>query len=168
MSSAVDRLQNMKITGYALLPPNIIYFGSFLWMMILIGLKLTLLNLDSSKSIANITPILWTCIGLNIWTFVWQTIDVLYFDFSNWIIIAMHWVSQLSTISIAGTILSLCAAVSDSLLLVLGLLLVVSEALFTASQFSVTLEYLHKASANPTLPIIKESAKQTRASLRSQ
>lgn len=145
---SIDRMKKLEITGYKLANPSLIYFGSFLWMSVLIGLKCIILFSDIWDDVNNISPIVWTALALNIWTFFWQTIDVVYFDFSNWAIISLHWVSQLSNIALSATILSLSAAVSDknNTRLLLALVLVVGESLFTASQFSVTLEYLHKAS----------------------
>jgi len=162
---AIARMKNSKITGYEHINPSVIYFGSFLWICVLIGFKVTILmdttwsNAHGTQSIASFA------IGLNAWTFFWQTIDVVYFDFSNWIIIALHWVSQLSSIAFASVLLSSAGLVGNEKRLAVGILLVLGEALFLASQFSVTLEYLHKK--HPHIEVSYQSGRsQTRNSIR--
>lgn len=148
MSDAISRLQTANVTGFNVISPVLIYIASLVWLGALAGVKGAMMVMNEWKMIAHLEPLLWTLIGLNAWTAIFQFIDVRMFDFKNWFIISMHWVSQLASISLTAGLVPLSISVGGDhnlMRLYIALPLVVAEAMYTASQFSVTLEYIHRS-----------------------
>lgn len=146
MVKSVERLRKANVTGFqkiGILP----FIGSFLWACLLVGIKIFILFSDM-WNFQGIDYIIYVALGLNISTFIWQSIDALYTDFKLWFVTALNWMSQLSSIAISGSLIPLSLSVSENnkdTRLFISILLLIGECLYTASQFSVTLEYIHRS-----------------------
>ena len=155
-------LQNAHVTGFSSsYTTSIIYGGSLSWLLFLLACELFALLGDVWN---NNTDILFiSSIAFNITTFVVQTVDFVFLHFSFWPVTAVNWCSHLAAIGTAT------ALVSSSLdVLVIGpsefdlkrnmsVVHLVSQCLFTASQFAVTLEYFERRLrqlSHPVLPTV--------------
>lgn len=62
------------------------------------GIKLFILFSDMWDSYG-INTIIYVTLGLNLSTFIWQSIDALLTDFKLWFVTSLNWMSQLASIS---------------------------------------------------------------------
>ena len=156
--TSLGRLVDSHVTGFrAASHAYAIYVGSFLWAAALVAVDVALL---ASRDWPRLDSLLGTLIGVNVLGFVLQTIDVLGLHMRFWPLLALYWTCQLSAIALSTAALGYALAMDvpeDQIAPRHALIFtrVVAQCLWTASQFSVTLEYLHRAVATPppTLPI---------------
>ena len=137
----------------------LIYFGSFLWCA---GLITTDSRMLASREWERLDSLLGTLIGLNALSFLFQTIDALYFHMKLWPITALLWTCQLAAIALstAGLAYALCATFPDDQVAPRHSLLfsrVVAQCVYTGAQFSVALEYLHRTAAKVWEPMCIKS-----------
>lgn len=144
---SIVRLKRAGVTAFATYP-LLPFVGSFMFSLFLMGFKVALLVMSAWQHYG-IDIIVSIALALNVSTAVWQTVDAIYFDFKVWFVTALVWVSQLFAITLSASLVPLSITVADddarAERLALALTLTASECLYTASQFSVTLEYLHRA-----------------------
>ena len=152
MVKSVERLKNAHVTGFqkiGVLP----FLGSFAWACFLVGIKLFILFSDMWDSYG-INTIIYVALGLNLSTFIWQSIDALLTDFKLWFVTSLNWMSQLASISIVGSLVPLSILISENnrdMRLMISIALTIAECLYTSSQFSVTLEYIHRSLEKDTV-----------------
>lgn len=118
----------------------VLYLGSFLWFLVMTGVDVGLyLTWDAARVLAV------TMLILNSITFMAQTLDVLYLHFRVWPLTSIHWTTQLAAIALTASLVPLAdgAAIRTGM----AIARTIAQSLFTASQFSVTLEYLWRQSA---------------------
>ena len=136
------------------------YFGSTLWMLCLLAYNVVLANLAEFSPYAVLLNVL---VGANVLTYTSQTVDVLFFHMRFWPVVALYWAAQLTSIALSGALVGAVfsdhrggtppgsTSVSEASMQLMAILLLIGEGLFTSSQFSVTLEYLHRTH-KPTPP----------------
>jgi hypothetical protein len=89
-------------------------------------------------------------IVLNGVTLVAQTVDYVYFHFLFWPMTAVNWCAQLASIGTASSVLAFALVqTDDDARRWMAVVHLVAQALFTASQFSVTLEYFERRHNQP-------------------
>ena len=113
----------------------LVYLGSTLWMAALISVDAVLLPTARDDATVALT------IACNAVAFVAQTVDVLCFHFRAWPLTSINWTGQLGALGLVSARVALRDPHARLRLL--------AQALFTASQFAVTLEYLARAAATP-------------------
>lgn len=159
MSSLIDKaakpLRDAKVSGFATTTSSgLVYFGSFAWFLVLIGSDLLgLVSWDPSFPHNTVVPTVWTVISLNTVMFGLQAINLIYVQFKWWPLVALFWTCQLVAIGIASSWVARLMILPEydpsnagdvETNLALGLFRLFGQCLFTASQFSVTLEHLHR------------------------
>ena len=124
-----------KVTGYT--SPKMaaaIYAGSTTWFLLLVAA-------DAAYAATGAHPELYGMILTgNTFMFILQTINVWRTMFMLWPVVALYYTLQLWVIALRGTILSVNSP--DDIWP--HALLLLAQCLFTGSQLSVTLEYLHR------------------------
>ena len=140
---SATQLINAKVTGFpSVTMAYLAYVGSTSWMIFLIGYDVVLLMNRPAW-----TTLLAVLIGLNSMLFLAQTVDVLLFHFRFWPVTAINWTGQLSALALSSALV----VESD---MTITIPRVVAQAIFTSSQFAVTLEYLVRATmANAIRPV---------------
>lgn len=145
---AVDALVSTKVTGFTSpMAAKVIYLGSFLWFLLMVAVDTTLL---ASRDWPRLDSLLGTLIGVNTLGYVLQSVDAVYFHMRAWPIVAGVWVCQLYSIVMVAAALGYALSMDvphDELVMrhVVIFLRAAAQCVYTASQFSVTLEYLHRA-----------------------
>lgn len=150
-------LQKAKVSGFVSNFHSLaIYGGSVSWLILLILIEST--ALASSMWSDHIDSAIIASIVLNSITLVAQTIDYVYYHFLFWPITAINWCAQLAAIATASTILSFAVVYTvdadTNMRRWMAVMHLVAQALFTASQFSVTLEYFERRLNQLALPIL--------------
>ena len=124
----------------------LIYLGSFLWFLALVAADVGLyLTWEGSRALTTTTH------ALNGVTFLAQTADVLYLHFRAWPLTAIHWTTQLAAIALTAALLPMATG-DDRVAMALARTL--AQSLFTASQFTVTLEYLWRQSVRKPVAVV--------------
>lgn len=153
MQSSVA-LQNAKVTGFkSNLHTSMIYGGSVLWIVFLLSVESVFLV--STMWSEHLDTILIASIVLNSIVLLAQTVDYMYYHFLYWPVTAVNWAAQLAALGTASAFLSVSAIILDGdtdLRRIIGVSHLVAQALFTASQFSVTLEYFERRLGQLTPP----------------
>lgn len=157
LNLAYQPLKDAAVVGFSSLASAlVIYTGSFLWMLLLLGADAWSLSTGDFGH----RTILSVLLGLNAFAFVLQTWDVLFLHFHLWMVTALNWMAQLSAIGLAS---SLLGRAEGNMEVSYGVLRVVAQCLFTGSQFGVTLEYLWRRSAAMPVIIAATTAARPRA-----
>ena len=158
VSKASKPLRDAGVTGFSTSGMSaLIYFGSFLWFSVLIAADVYALTVwDVMGDV--LEPTIVATISLNGIMFLLQTLNLVYYQFKLWAIVSLYWTCQLTVIGITSAWVGYALvypevhflsegdedSVRQSRVAVLVLRLF-AQCLFTSSQFSVTLEYLHRA-----------------------
>ena len=121
----------------------LIYFGSFTWFAILVASDVIALNTDI-WDINNVSLIFYSLIILNSINFILQTVNVIAFQFKFWPLTSLEWTCQLALVGIASSLINISYSPET---VWYALIRTLAQSLFTASQFAVTLEYLHRKSS---------------------
>ena len=161
MLAAIERtvkpLQRVHVVGFSTVPRAIaVYTGSCAWFLLLIVSQVVALATDN---LAHDEIAYGALIGSTTLAFVLQTADVLSFHQRFWPLAALNWAAQLGGIGLAAALVgrALTEQEAPRVLACIGMLY--AQCLFTASQFAVTLAYLHRASdqasALPAVPCIR-------------
>jgi len=149
MTKSGKALQHAKVTGFV--SPHAtfaIYFGSTAWCALLILAEAIALG----QGIWDHSEVVIVCsMVLNGITYVAQTVDYIAYHFLLWPVTAINWAAQLSAIGTAAALLGFALAKPSGVptsdrddLLWMGIVHLVAQSLFTASQFAVTLEYFER------------------------
>ena len=145
--SSVQRLVDAHVTGFTnKVASFVIYMGSTLWIVLLILLEA--LALGNSSMWQPVEAVLIASIVYNAATWVSQTIDFAFFHFHLWALTSILWTTQLGAIANAAVFLSYAVGTSDSDRdgrIQMASVHLAAQVLFTASQFSVTLEYFERS-----------------------
>jgi len=144
MSSGRD-LAEAGVRGFSPGAPHAAYCGSFLWMLVLLSAETSATMMDEWDAAA---PVLYAAISFNVCTFAFQTVDYVWFHFYAWPVTALNWTAQLSALGAASVLVSYAFADKDKMMAV-SIAHLVGQALFTASQFAVTLEYFARRLGAP-------------------
>lgn len=157
-SRASKHLRDSQTTGFST-PSNalLIYAGSFLWFSILVAadaFALVAWNVQGGV----LVPTIATSLLLNVFMFILQTVNTIMYQFKLWAIVSLYWTCQLTSIGIASAWVGYALLypelhdmgrqeADDNRVARIWLLLarLFAQCLFTASQLSVMLEYLHRA-----------------------
>lgn len=142
MTHAAQAMVDAKVTGYRSLgAARCIYAGSIMWINLLVFSDVAAL---ASDMWASTRPVLATILALTVVASVAQSVDYFWFHFSNWPLTAVNWCAQLGaltlTASVVGDALGSSSADRDARV-GMSIARAIAQALFTASQFAVTLEY---------------------------
>lgn len=124
---------------------GLIYFGSTLWMALLIATECAALGMDRWN---DAHPVLAGSVVLNSCAYAAQTLDYALYHFAMWPVTAANWCGQLGALGAAGALVAHATREPGSerdAMTVAALLHLVAQALFTASQFAVTLEYVERS-----------------------
>lgn len=159
-------LQKAKVTGFISDWYTLgIYSGSLAWLSLLLLAEAVALQSNMWKN--GITFTIASSIAFNSIIFVSQTIDYLYFHFLYWPLTAINWCCQLAGIGTASAILSFAILYTSDTdtdtRRWMALTHLVGQALFTASQFSVTLEYFERRLNQVSSPVLPQSTVTRRA-----
>ena len=137
LAHAARPLLDAHVTGFVSVSAAIgIYMGSLLWFLALVGLDVySLVDTASNDTLYSML------IAGNSVMFILQTANVLYGHFRFWPLVSLYYTLQLWALGLRAVVLStkLGAPWPHALMLL-------AQALFTASQLSVTLEYLYRRS----------------------
>lgn len=137
LAHAARPLLNAHVTGFVSVNAAIgIYTGSLLWFLALVGLDVySLVGTSSNDTLYSML------IAGNSVMFILQTANVLYGHFRFWPLVSLYYTLQLWALGLRAVVLStkLGAPWPHALMLL-------AQGLFTASQLSVTLEYLYRRS----------------------
>ena len=117
----------------------LVYAGSFLWYLVLVGSQGVALATD------NLPYDEWlygTLIASNTLTFVLQTVDALTARQTMWPLIALIWTTQFGSIGLASAAVGRALTADAASRVVVCILMLYAQCLFTASQMSVTVAYL--------------------------
>lgn len=142
MLSAAQPLVDAEVTGYtSTTAAGIIYAGSFAWFLLLLVMDGVRLSVGVS---ATVDVALALTIGLNTLMFALQSWNVWVTVFRAWPLVALYYTAQISVLGISAALLghALGQSIDDVYMAALRL---VAQALFTSSQLSVTLEFLHRS-----------------------
>ena len=150
-AKAAAALQDAKVTFFVSgVCSSLIYAGSLLWLVVLFGLQATLIQLhsESAPNQDHVYVVLFLSVAANGLVFVTQTIDYCFCHFLFWPVTAKNWCGQLTALGGAASMLAIAAQdwyseKRDSVTAVAAVLLV-GQAIFTGSQFAVTLEYIER------------------------
>jgi hypothetical protein len=142
--AGLEPMQRAKVLGFSTLTSSLcIYAGSTTYVAALVvaDVGMALWEVWSGAQV-----VFWTLIALNATAFVMQTWDYVCFYFRMWPVTAVNWTAQLAALGLSSSLVgvALCAdadAHGDTKVST-SIARVVAQALFTASQFSVTLAYL--------------------------
>lgn len=146
MTSSSLALHNAHVTGFTSESAALmIYGGSVTWLLLLVAAEAMAITLDEYDRVPD--TLLITSLALNGVIFVAQSIDYVFFHFLFWPITAINWCAQLAALGIASALVAIAIPIGDDdsafrRAATIGHL--VAQALFTASQFSVTLEYIER------------------------
>lgn len=144
LTSSYKHLQDSGVFGFSRKQyAYMIYFGSFTWFAILVAADVIALNTDI-WDMNNVSLIFYSLIILNSINFILQTVNVIAFQFKFWPLTSLEWTCQLTLVGIAS---SLIHPSSSPEVVWYGMIRTLAQSLFTASQFAVTLEYLHRKSS---------------------
>lgn len=122
----------------------LIYLGSFTWFAILVASDVIALNTDFwivQSYIDNVSMVFYSLIVLNSINFILQTTNVVAFQFKFWPLTSLEWTCQLALVGIASSLINISSSPET---MWYALIRTLAQSLFTASQFAVTLEYLHR------------------------
>jgi hypothetical protein len=152
MPYALARLQEARVTFFESTPmAYLVYAGSCTWVAVLVAFDATLLVSGDWPRLDSLLP---TLIGVNALALGVQTIDVLFFHMQLWPLVALLWTCQLYALLLAASALGYALArdtpsdevpTRHAILFLRG----AAQCVFTASQFAVTLEYLHRSVRTP-------------------
>lgn len=124
---------------------GLIYFASTSWMALLIAAECSALGMDRWTAAH---PVLVACVVLNACAYAAQTVDYALYHFALWPVTAANWCGQLGALGAAGALVAHATREPGSerdAMTVSALLHLAAQALFTASQFAVTLEYVERS-----------------------
>ena len=162
--AAYETIKGKGVTGFMGFWSSMLAFlGSILFSFGMIAIDGILLSTvsNSASSIATdeahagdktrLNNTLYALLAFDVVVLITQAIDLYFFHFKVWALTAVTWAGQLFALALTGaltgaTMLSSQSLGDDtSLLYDLSIGSAFMHALFTASQFSVTLEYLMRA-----------------------
>jgi hypothetical protein len=145
-----------KVTGFTTVKRTIfINVGSFLWFAFLIAYDAVMIMLPTwnmeSKSM------FWILIGANILMFVFQTFNLLVYMFKMWPILSLYYTMQFFALGICSALLGVGVSDGSTEKIVIGVVRLLAQSLFTSSQFAVTLEYLYRISYTKNIKNVRSS-----------
>ena len=140
-------LQDTKVTGFVSdCRATFIYGCSLTWIFVLLFIEGVFLTSDTFSEETDF--LLVSSMVLNSIVLVAQTVDYVRFHFLFWPVTAINWCAQLSVLGTASSLLSYTVFHTSpddtETRRAIALVHLVSQALFTASQFAVTLEYFER------------------------
>ena len=132
----------------------LIYGASLSWLAVLLFFESVALASRMWNDAVDVA--VGASIVLNGVTLVAQTVDYVYFHFLFWPITAVNWCAQLASMGTVSNVFAFALVQTDndtSARRWMAVVHLVAQALFTASQFSVTLEYIvRRLNQSATLP----------------
>ena len=142
--TSLAAVQEANVLGFRRLG-HMVYAGSFSWFCLLIGYDIVFLCLQPWTQNSALRALFSTTIFLNLFMFAMQTWDYLFLHFHAWPITALNWMAQLGALALCGGSVGYALVVENkfqALRTATAITRLLAQALFTASQFAVTLEFL--------------------------
>lgn len=126
-------LIDAKVTGYTSpMAARVIYAGSTFWFLGLVAIDITHLIATNDNGWRHAVMLSANCA-----MFVVQSINVWYALFRFWPLVSVYYALQIWVLGLRATDESIVGSIE-----------LLAQSIFTASQLSVTLEYLHRVAAS--------------------
>ena len=146
IDDAYRDLRRVGVFGFGSRPAALLtYAGSTAWFLVLVGAQGVALATDN---LAHDEVLYGATIASTTLSFVLQTVDVLTYRQAFWPLTSMNWCTQLGGIGLAAAGVGRALEHPEQGRVVVCVLLLYAQCLFTASQFAVTLDYLHRAATD--------------------
>jgi hypothetical protein len=160
-SAAYKNIKDANVTGFSTsLMAGLAFLGSVLFSVAMIAVDGAMIAIVSGSNSTLAThedhkmnksrffTTIYVLLAFDIVVLVTQAIDLFFFHFRLWVLTAITWTGQFFGVALSAAMISATMLASEALEADTGVLFNLSiasafmHALFTASQFSVTIEYL--------------------------